>query len=68
VTENSSAITRPKPSSEPVPAPDRSSQCIGTPAAPALKPRPIGFAVSLVLFAIWIAILIYWSIHLHRPA
>jgi hypothetical protein len=45
--------------------PDLVAGCVvGSPDAPAFKPQPILFVVALVLFAIWMAILIYWAVQL----
>ncbi len=44
----------------------KSSDVIGSPAAPALKRRPLGFALAFLAYAAWMAVLIYWAIQLHH--
>lgn len=44
------------------------SPVTGTPNAPALKPRPMLFAFSLIVFVAWMAILVYWAIQLRHHA
>jgi hypothetical protein len=62
VRDDPSPSTSPPASTEPPP----SDAHVGTPDAPALKPRPLLFALSLLLFAGWLGVLIVWSVQLHR--
>jgi hypothetical protein len=44
------------------------TDCIGSPDAPAFRARPALFIISLLLFAIWMAVLIYWAIQVRDAA